>query len=231
MKGMAIKMRRNKLKKNVDIDKYRLSVGGIVAALVAAVALFGAMLQIEKNMLTRYEKGPILVAAKEIPKGQLITEENAENFFVTKELDKSCIPESSLTDIGIVQGMVAENTIEEGVLVTTGMFEQMEEILQDINEPVVAGCKAEDLYQIVGGVLRSGDRVHIYSVSDEGEVSLVWQNVFVQQVFDSAGGIIGNENTTSAAQRINIYLEKSHVEQFYSELAKGSLRVVKVCKK
>ncbi len=220
-------MQKNKVRKQVEIDKEKLRTGSIVAALVAAVALFAAMLQIEKNMLVQYEKGPILVAAQEIPKGQLLTTENAETYFLAKELDKSCIPDTALTDIATVQGMVAETVIEEGVLLTAGMFEEMEEILQEINEPVVAGCKAEDLYQIVGGVLRAGDRIHIYSVTEEGETILIWQDVFVQQVFDSAGAVILNGDTVSSAQRINIYLEKEYVEQFYSELAKGSLRVVK----
>ena len=78
------------------------------------------------------------------------------------------------------------------------------------------------------GVLRSGDRVNIYSVKEE-TVTLVWQDVFVQQVFDASGTAIASGDTTAAAQRINVYLNQEDVERFYGELASGSLRVVKNC--
>ena len=95
---------------------------------------------------------------------------------------------------------------------------------------MIAGFKAEDLYQVAGGVLRSGDRIHIYSVKEEGkEASSVWKNVFVQQVFDTSGNRISNEDSDTAAQRINIYLAEEDVERFYEQLSAGSLRAVKVC--
>ena len=37
---------------------------------------------------------------------------------------------------------------------------------KDMTQPVVAGFKADDLYQVVGGVLRSGDRINIYQVNE-----------------------------------------------------------------
>ena len=92
---------------------------------------------------------------------------------------------------------------------------------------MIAGFKADDICQVAGGVLRAGDRVNIYSVREEGTV-LVWADVYVQQVFDAAGAMIGNEDGVSSAQRINVYLDETEVETFYSELARGSLQVVKL---
>ena len=98
-----------------------------------------------------------------------------------------------------------------------------------MKEPVAAGFKADDLYQVVTGTLRSGDYIHIYTVDPAtGDVYLTWDNIFIKEVFDSAGVLITAEDKTSAAQRVNILMEKENIEQFYSELAKGSLRVVKV---
>ena len=81
-------------------------------------------------------------------------------------------------------------------------------------------------------MLRAGDRIHIYCVNQEKEAEagkILWENVYVQEVFDQTGTTIeGNDNTTPA-QRINIYLDKAHVAEFYTELAQGSLRAVKVC--
>lgn len=202
---------------------------GMAAALIASVAVFGLMLKLEKDVLTQYEKGIIYTAAREIPKGQVITQDNCRDYLERKELDKSCIPKTAITDTEQLGELSAAARIEKGVLLTAGMFERLDEITGQLEKPVIAGFKAEDLYQAVGGVLRSGDRIHIYSVEENGETSAVWKTAFVQQVFDGGGTAIPSDDTVTPAQRINIYLEEEQVERFYSDLAAGSLRVVKVC--
>lgn len=219
---------REKRIRKASLDRWK--AGGMLAALVAAVAVFTVMLQLEKSVLTKYEKGMVYTAAAEIPRGQLITEENCGLYFREKELDSSCIPESALHSREQIAGLAARFDIDPGVLLTTGMFESLDDVLSGMTEPVVAGFKAEDLYQVAGGTLRAGDRIHIYSVSEEGEARLVWGNVYVQEVFDQTGARIGSSDSVTAAQRINVYLDKCDVEGFYTELASGTLRVVKECR-
>lgn len=212
----------------LSADKWK--TGGIIAALVAAAAVFAAMLQLEKNMLTGYERGTVYAAVKTIPKGQLITEQNWSQYVKEQELERSCIPESALDSPEQIIGLVPEFDVEPGVLLSQGMFEKVSEVLGELKEPVIAGFKADDLYQVVGGVLRAGDRIHIYRVSEEKETTLIWDNVYICQVFDQSGVSIESGNSTAAAQRINVYLDREDVEEFYSELALGTLRVVKAYK-
>ena len=225
-------MKKMKMRKNIRAEKQkidsRMKTGGIIAALISAVAVFAVMVQMEKNILTQYEKETIYVAAAAIPRGEIVTEDNYLIFFVQQQLDSNCIPATAISSPEQIRGLVAKTDIEQGVLLTTGMFEPVNEVLADMEKPVIAGFKAEDLYQVVSGVLRSGDRVNIYSVKEE-EVILVWQDIFVQQVFDASGAAIASGDTVTAAQRINVYLDQADVEQFYGELASGSLRVVKNC--
>ena len=205
----------------------RLKTGGIIAALAASAAVFAAMVQTEKNVLTQYEKGSIYVAAAAIPRGQVITEDNYDRYFKLQQLDKSCIPETALSSPEQAKDLMAVWDIEQGVLLTDGMFRHMDTVLEEMEKPVIAGFKAEDIYQVAGGVLRAGDRVNIYSVREDG-TGLVWERVFVQQVFDAAGNAVPNGDESAAAQRINIYLDEADVEEFYGQLASGSLRVVKL---
>ena len=122
------------------------------------------------------------------------------------------------------------------------MFTAVNDITKDMTQPVVAGFKADDLYQVVGGVLRSGDRINIYQVNENANkgdtsqslantddnwtdassdtaASLVWGNVFVQEVFDSAGAVISTSDSTTPAQRVNIYMDNDNVAAFYAALA------------
>lgn len=205
----------------------RRKAGGVLAALVASLAVYGILIRLEKNILTQYEKGLVYTAAVEIPKGQMITEQDLGAYFQERKLDKSCIPEKALTSPEQITGLVAAFDIGKGVLLDQGMFETREEILDGMACPVIAGFKAEDICQVAGGVLRAGDWVNIYSVQEEGAL-LVWPRVFVQQVFDAAGTVIANGDRTTAAQRVNVYLDESEAADFYARLAKGSLRVVKI---
>lgn len=217
------------MKQEKKVDGRAIFTGSIIAALVVAIAVFVVMLHLEKKLLTDYEKGSVYVATKEIPKGLLIDERNAEEYLTVKELDVGIIPDTAIRKSEQIIGLIPITKIEEGVVLSQGMFEKQNEILSKIEEPVIAGFKAEDLYQVVGGVLRSGDRIHIYNESEEGLVSLKWSDVYVQQVFNSAGMSVDNIDTDTAVQRINIYLAKEDVERFYTELETGMLRVVKVC--
>lgn len=204
-------------------------IGGMIAALVAALCIYVMLLQAEKKMLSEYERGEIYIAAKEIPRGTELNDSNMETYLKKAELDQNVIPSAALTSPQQIAGLNALWKIDEGALLTSGMFEEKNAITGQMRQPVIAGFKADDLYQVVGGVLRPGDRIHIYTVSEDGAASVIWRQVYVQQVFDGSGNSIGSDNTSASAQRINVYLDEDDVEFFYTELARGTLRVVKVC--
>ena len=201
--------------------------GGVIAAFAASLAVFAVMVHIEKSILGGYEKCTIYVAAAEIPKGQSVTQENLPQYFAERQLDKSCIPEAALTSPEQVTQLAAVFDIDSGTLLTRGMFRDVNGIEEAMEQPVIAGFKADDISQAAGGVLRAGDRVDIFAVKEEG-ASPVWTNVYVQQVFDASGNAIPNSDRSTAAQRVNVLLEKSEVADFYTELACGSLRAVKL---
>lgn len=219
--------KERKQKKGMPKERLdKVKTGGTIAALAAAAAVFVCMVQMEKSILTQYEKGVIYTAANVIYKGQAITEDNYREYFVETELDKACIPPTALSAPEQLYGLTAVYDIEPGVLLTRGMFESQESIRSELKEPVIAGFKAEDIYQVAGGVLRAGDRIHIYYVKDQ-EAVLAWESVYIQQVFDISGKSIEVGDKSTAAQRLNIYLDKKDIEAFYTGLAGGSLRAVK----
>jgi len=219
-------MQREKL---VHTGKTKIWIGSVMAALIAAIAVFFLMLQTEKNMLSGYEKKDVYVASQIIPKGTLITRESYEKYFERKELDADMVTSAMVSSGGSIHAMSSVYDIDKGTVITGGMFEKVNEITKEMDNPVIAGCKADDLYQMVGGVLRPGDRIHIYSVKEEGNVELLWSDVYVQQVFNHAGVTIEPGDRETSAQRMNLYMDMQDVGEFYSKLTTGTLRVVKVC--
>ena len=147
--------------------KNRIWNGSILAAFVAAMAVFVFLLQTEKRVLTEYEKEQVCVVTAAIPRGEKISAENAEQYITVMEIDKRIVPETALKSTEAASGRIAAYGVEQGMVLTTGMLRELSEITEQMREPVIAGFRAEDLYQVVGGVLRAGDRIHIYCVEQE----------------------------------------------------------------
>lgn len=210
-------------------SRNKLLAGSIITALVASMIIFAVMLHAEKNMLTAYEKGIIYVAKQQIPENVVVSEKNLDKYFAVKELDKTVIPDTALKTPEEALNLVSRYAIDKDTLLTSGMFENQDKVKAGMKEPVIAGLKAEDLYQMVGGTLRTGDRIDIYKIDVENPSQPVWKDVYVYEVFDNTGEVIPEGDTITSAQRINIYLERSEVEHFYTELSMGTLRAVKLC--
>ena len=232
-------------------DKTERSIlpGVIVVSWLVAIIVYVVMLNAEKTALSDYEKGTVYVTTKPVPKGSVIT----TDCITQKEIDKSLIPSGVINNPEDLTDLISVYAVDQGSIITAGMFTSVNDITKDMTQPVVAGFKADDLYQVVGGVLRSGDHINIYRVDEnvnKGNTSqslantdseenwaeassnaafLVWGDVFVQDVFDSAGMVISAADTTTPAQRVNIYMDNDNVADFYAALAQGSLRVVKIC--
>lgn len=209
-------------------EKKNILPGAIAASFAAAVIVYLVLLNVEKNALSNYEKGAVLAAQKDIVHGVVFTQENLPLYFDEVQIDRKLIPAAAITDKDELIGMLAGMDIDTGSILTSSMLSKQREEIAAMQKPVVAGFKADDLFQVVSGTLRTGDKIHIYTVDEElNTASLVWEDVLVQQVFDTAGNVILAEDQSTAAGRINILLERDSVEQFYTELARGSLRVVK----
>jgi len=213
----------------VKKDMKKILPSAALAALIAAVAAYCIMLNVEKSMLSDYEKGIVLTAQCDIEEGIRITQENAKRYLSVTEIDKRLIPERAPGSMEEIWEQMTVHKVDKGAIITLSMLQDTEEIAKNMEEPVVAGIKADDLYQIVSGTLRGGDRIHIcVTDKDSGKAFLGWENVFVQDAFDGSGTRIPGEDHVTAAQRINILLERAEIERFYSELSCGTLRIVKV---
>ncbi|MCI9072906.1 MAG: hypothetical protein HFH80_08940 [Lachnospiraceae bacterium] len=207
----------------------RILPGLVLAAFAAALVTYTVLVNVEKNVLSAYEKAGCWVLTETLEKGTELTADNIGGLFRQEQVDVRHIPQGAVTDLQTLVGSQAAITIPLGSMATHTMFRDTGDCLAALDHPVIAGCRAEDLYQLASGILRGGDRIHIYTVDEElGQAYLIWEDVTVHQAFDSSGNLIPPQDTISAAARINVLLEEGDAGLFYSELYKGSLRVVKL---
>ncbi len=208
--------------------RQRILTGAVVAAFASALAIFGIMVSMERSALAKYEKREIYVVTEPIPQGMILTAENLFDHAELRSVDAGCVPESALASPDAIEGLISRYPIETGTLLTAGMFVSPEEGMRGLIDPVLVGFKAEDLYQVVGGILRPGDRVHIYAADEAlGETALRWSDLFIANAFDASGSELTGSG--SGGSRYNIYLSQADVEEFYQGMDSKNLRVVKIC--
>ena len=210
-----------------ETGRRKVLPGIVGAAFAASVITFFLLLKLEESALQDYEKTLVWVTAAQLSRGTEITEQNVHSYFTQVELERARVPEGGCISPDALVGMRTVIGLARGTILQAEMFTSEGVYAELLREPVIAGCRAEDLYQLDNGILRKGDRIHIY-IAQEGEIRLLWENVRVYQTFDSVGNGIGADDQMTAAARINILLEKEDAEIFYRELERGVLRVVKV---
>ncbi|MBS6558521.1 MAG: SAF domain-containing protein [Roseburia sp.] len=192
-------------------EKRSILPGVIIVSLLVAAVVYAVLLNAEKTALSDYEKGSVYVTTKPVPKGTLIT----ADYITQKEVDKSLIPSGAVSNPEDLTDLISVYAVDQGSIITTGMFTAVNDITKDMTQPVVQSLANTD--------------DNWTDASSDTAASLVWGNVFVQEVFDSAGAVISTSDSTTPAQRVNIYMDNDNVAAFYAALAQGSLRVVKIC--
>lgn len=226
-----------KNKKQKDPDKKRPVLPWIVlGCLVAALAVYGAAIHIQAQILSAYDKGTVYTASASMAAGDVMKGDEAAGKVAPIEIAAGAVPADAVTDPAQLADSAARYDIEPGTILCLSMFETVDDMVAGMKEPVIAGFRSEDIYQVVGGVLRAGDIISIYTIDNVAEIgtaeyvgTLRWDNVRVQEVFDSSGIAISSIDDATPASRVNVYMDKGEVEEFYAKLAQGSLRVVVHC--
>lgn len=232
------KRKKKKAKAAKDPDRKRPVLPWVVlGCLIAALAVYGVAIHIQTEILSAYDKAVVYTATSPMAAGDVMDADEAAGKVAPIEIPATAAPADAVTDPAVLADSAARYGIEPGTILCASMFETVDSVLEGMNEPVIAGFRSEDIYQVVGGVLRAGDTISIYTVDNVAEIgaaeyegTLRWDSIRVQDVFDSSGLRIGSDDATTPASRVNIYMEKGDVEEFYASLAQGSLRVVVHCR-
>lgn len=217
-------MKKDNNRKNETV---KVKLGIFTAALITAAGVFAVMTYLQRQALSDFEKKEVYAAACFIPKGTVIDASNAGDYLVLKSVDAGSVPEGAVFHPEPTDGLSPLYDISRGTLLTETMFTSCEEVISGMEDPVIAGFKADDLSKAVSGILRSGDRIDIYCVDPEtGKGELLCENIYIVSGYDGYGNVISD---TGPAVMFNIYLESEDAPVFYESLASGSLYVVRRC--
>lgn len=223
-----MRSRRNRTKKHKPFNS-RI----FLYSFFVTFALYMLMLYVEKAMLKDKEYVSVYVTASEIKKETIITEENVRKYFLMQKREAEVLPEGYITDIYSLVGKIVCRDYVENEIINESGFTDINERISGINNPVEVSFSAGNLAQVAGGVLRAGDYINIWSVSegagyDRSTVIAepIYMYAYVSRVFTASGEEIKIDDSKGhGAAVINIIIPSAMEEKFNIALSKGTLRV------
>lgn len=227
--------RRKKTQENngdVKEAKGGVSAKVILYSIIVTAALYAVLVFIEKSIVNSDDRSQVYVAVKEVPQNLEISEINIAEYFKFVDRPDSAIPDGCIVqDTGLV-GHITDRTISKNEIVTVNSLSTRDERTKDITHPIEVSLNASNLSQFVGGVLRTGDYINIWSVKsctvngeDVTETKQICSHAYVTRAFSSSGEAAAEGDSDMAAMIINIVISEEQEEEFNAAIVEGTLRV------
>lgn len=223
LRGGLIKEKRQRGGVNVRV---------LVYSLVVTMTLYAIMLFVERNVLQSADYTVVYVAKTDIAQNTMLTAENTGVYFAPEERRSDWLPAGSVTDITQLFGMMTTQNISCNEVVTTGKLSAVDRRTEGMESPVEVSLNAGNLSQVVGGVLREGDRINIWCVTETNNNGITVVNAekicdyaYITRVFTSSGVQVKNGSGEEAAMVVNIVIPGKKEEEFNAALYRGTLRI------
>ena len=126
--------------------------------------LYALLIFIEKSIVNADDRKEVYVTVKEVPANIEITQVNISDYFRLEDRPESVIPDGCITQDIQLLGHITDRVIQNNEIVTVSSLSTQDERTKDIEHPIEVSLNASNLSQFVGGVLRTGDYVNVWSV-------------------------------------------------------------------
>ena len=201
----------------------------LLGSFLVAIALFGVLVGVERNMLSDFDKETVILCKADIQKGTNITAENVGKYFYEYEVDVKLAGEGCVTDKDELVGTVTGRTLSAHTIAQKSDFTKEAEIYAGYRSPIEASVIADKPGDIVSGTIRRGDYVDIAVVNkDTLEYDVMLEHVYVLDAFTGNGERVSSDMEGTAATMLTIVEEKDHLAAFYSARELGSVIVTKL---
>lgn len=209
-----------------------------ISALVAFI-LFIALTIIQSSILNQETKVTVYQVQKDIYNGTKITEDNFNEYFATKAVQASLIPDGYITDSSLIIGKFVNRDYKARDVITVDGLNDSEALYNsNIEHPVKLSFSIGSLSDSVSGTIREGDYINIYGMrnghNEAGEVIIAtnamytFKHIYIEKAYNNSGDIIDSADKDSEALMFTIIIEEDDVALFNEMVANCNLKLVKV---
>lgn len=208
----------------------------IAVSMLLAILVFIALNVIQSNILNREEKIKVLVASSSIVNGTKITEDNFSDYVTIQERTIRTLPENYVEDTDkdtIIDRFTNREFIKNDVI-TTDFLVDARSYIVDFDDPIETSLEVTSLSDAVGGIIREGDIINIYSVTTSREKGTVSEEImlgaYVTKAFDGSGKEISTDDRTTPTEMFNLIISGDAEVKFNESISSGTLRISKKLK-
>lgn len=130
-------------------------------SLILTIVMFVGLIFLQDYLSEKITYKQVVVAKRDIPDNEVITEENIEKYFTVKSINILDTTAGALTDTNILLGKRAIVPLYEGEAVSEKDFENISVYTKDIKNPIEVSIKIADIANADGGKIRKGDLVNL----------------------------------------------------------------------
>ena len=192
------------------VEKEKKSVLGIIICLAISVAVFIAVIIIQRAVTGTGEKVTVVTAVTDISAPGFISLKDADEYFVEIEVPAELAYTGVFDSIEDIFGKEKEiyvvNSLAKGEIVSDKCVVGGEKFLQAYENPVEMGIRVSSFENAAAGTIRRGDVVDMCILDDLGEERKI--QLYVLQAFDSSGLRIEISDTVSVAVAFTVLIER-----------------------
>lgn len=163
----------------------------ILTAAAAAVAVILIFFAVGTKLLAGQETVQAVAARTYIKKGTKITEQNLKELTTVVQVEKGVVPNTAVTDISILSGKVLKDSVEPKQMILQTDLTDKKMASEGMHNPMELTFSASSVADSVGGIIRSGDLIHVGVTVREKDGSVCYklagENVYVVEALDENG--------------------------------------------
>lgn len=173
-------MKENKPKiKRIKEPRVKKSSGSLLftgLSLILTIAMFIGLIFLQDYLSEKITYKQVVVAKKDIPDNEIITEENLEKYFTVKSINILDTTAGALADANTLLGKKAIIPLYEGEAVSEKDFENISAYTEGIENPVEVSVKITDIADADGGKIRKGDLVNLTMMFTKAQLGITSGN-------------------------------------------------------
>lgn len=190
-------------------------------ALIITVALFFGLIILQNYLSEDIIYTDVIVAKVDIPKGVILTTENAQNYLERRQVNSLTVPRGTISDPMAIMGQRNIVPLIAGEMLSVKDFENLNKYLDGIVDPVEISIAAPYAANTDGGKIRAGDLINItmmFSDSQLGRASSKSSAFETQDMFSYANDVVrGTEPELHDFQEIEGEDDEEGTTTYYNE--------------
>lgn len=223
-------MRAQKEKSVSTIDEEirkekRSKINRILASILVAIVVWVAAIYAANSIINESRHIQVYRVKQNMASGTKITQGNAGEYLEKCSMAEDSLPDGYVTDESVLYNTFTNRDYVAKEIITTHGVKSKQSMIENIENPVELSVAVASIDAAVGGILREGDFINIYSVANNSTATLIMNNAYVTKALDSSGKEILRSDKQSTATVINLLVPVSIESQFNKELMAGTVRM------